>query len=200
MKTYEILSSLPPYGPLYIPVTEDGEPFYSEGFVIRFFKSDGTNWVANFKPGWTELNRVFDFQDHKILIVIAGGLGYIMTTENEKPLTTFGLTISEIIQAENGSLVCADGVSVHYLDNVTGDIWESEPISWDGIREIKLVGDLLIGETYDPTNSVKEWSEFSINLKTKEIIGGSYIESSKRNPNILKGHLHIETQTNKWWG
>ena len=50
-KQYEILEALPTYGPMYIPVTENDEAFYSEGFPVRFYKSDGTNWVANFKPG-----------------------------------------------------------------------------------------------------------------------------------------------------
>ena len=51
-RRYEILDGLPTYGPMYVPVSEDGEPFYSEGFVVRFYKSDGSEWVANFKPGW----------------------------------------------------------------------------------------------------------------------------------------------------
>src|SRR5690606_39492556 len=39
-RRYEILDGLPTYGPMYVPVSEDGEPFYSEGFVVRFYKSD----------------------------------------------------------------------------------------------------------------------------------------------------------------
>ena len=50
-KQYEILPSLPPYGPIYTPITPDdtrsSNP-YSEGFVIRFFTSSGESWVANF--------------------------------------------------------------------------------------------------------------------------------------------------------
>jgi len=99
-KRYEILDSLPVYGPMYIPVTDDDEPFFSEGLPIRFFKSDGTDWVANFKPGLTGLNKIYDFPLLDRVIVIAGGLGYIMTCENEKPLGTFGLTITEIFQTE----------------------------------------------------------------------------------------------------
>ena len=111
-KRYEILESLPPYGPMYIPVTDNNEPFFSEGFPIRFFKSDGTDWVANFRQGWTGLNRVYDFPERDRVIVIAGGLGYVMTVDNEKPLTTFGLAIESIFESENGSLICSDGISI----------------------------------------------------------------------------------------
>ena len=43
-KRYEQLKSLPTYGPMYIPVSGNDEPFYSEGLVIRFFRTDGTDW------------------------------------------------------------------------------------------------------------------------------------------------------------
>jgi hypothetical protein len=70
---YEILEALPAYGPMYIPVTENGEGFYSEGFPVRFYKPDGTSWVGNFAPGWTNLNIVYELKETNNLIVIAGG-------------------------------------------------------------------------------------------------------------------------------
>lgn len=65
-KRYEVLNALPTYGPMYVPVTEDGKLFYSEGFV-RFFKSNGDNWVANFKPGFKSFSDVFDFKNSEQL-------------------------------------------------------------------------------------------------------------------------------------
>ena len=63
-KRYEILSGLPAYGPMYVPVTQVEQPFinpYSEGFVVRFFDSSGESWVANFNVGYTTFKAVFDF-------------------------------------------------------------------------------------------------------------------------------------------
>ena len=51
VKQYELLESLPAYGPMYIPISETGEPFYSEGVAVRFYKKDGTAWVGNFATG-----------------------------------------------------------------------------------------------------------------------------------------------------
>ena len=67
-KRYEVLESLPAYGPMYVPVTDTDEPFYSQGYPVRFYKSDGTTWVANFKPGWTGLNAVYDFNEQKHIL------------------------------------------------------------------------------------------------------------------------------------
>jgi hypothetical protein len=196
---FEILSSLPAYGPMYIPVTDNDEPFFSEGFVIRFYKSDGSDWVGNFKPGWTGQNKVFDFPLHNIIVVVAGGLGYIMTPDNVKPLDTFGIGIDEIYQTENGSLVCADGISIILLDNQSGEIWRSEQISWDGFKDLKLLSDNVFGLSFDPTNSLIPWTEFSVNLKSKEIIGGSFRNSALLNPNIFKDHQLDPNQNKSWW-
>lgn len=198
-KRYEILDSLPSYGPIYIPVSDNDEPFYTEGFPVRFYKSDGTNWVANFRPGWTGLNKVFDFREHNKTIVIAGGLGYLMTVENEKPLSTFGITINEIFQTENGSLVCVDEISIFILDNSTGEFWRSERISWDGFQSLELNEGIISGQSYDPTNSKKTWADFSLNIKTKELTGGSYRESIKNNPDIPKVILENENEIKPWW-
>ena len=61
---------------MYIPVTDNDEPFYSEGFAVRFYKTDGTEWVANFQPGWTDLKTIIKFADTTNLLVIAFGTCY----------------------------------------------------------------------------------------------------------------------------
>ncbi|WP_345122869.1 hypothetical protein [Hymenobacter antarcticus] len=180
-------------------MSENDEPFYSEGFPVRFYKPDGTDWVANFRLGWTGLNKVFEFNGHDKIIVVAGGLGYIMTPEKEKPLSTFGLTINEIFQTDNGSLVCADGISILILDNLTGELWSSERISWDGFQNLELNDNIISGQAFDPTNSINEWSAFFLNIKTKELIGGSYREFTKFNPEIPKVILEDENKIRPWW-
>jgi hypothetical protein len=198
-KRYEILDSLPAYGPMYVSVAEDDKPFYSEGFPVRFYKPDGTEWVANFKPGWSKLNRVFDFPQHNRTIVVAGGLGYLMKTDSEKPLETFGLAIEDIIEIENRSLVFEDSISIIIIDGEAGEMWTSERISIDGFKDLKLIGDVLYGLSYDPTNSQDPWTKFSLNLKTKEIKGGSYRELMLRNTHLPKVRLKDENKSKKLW-
>ena len=180
-KRYEILDSLPAYGPMYVPITDDNEPFYSEGFPIRFYKSDGSEWVANFKPGMTGLNKVFECKKLDSIVVISGGQGYLISPDNEKPIKTFGIAIKDTFQDEIGNLILVDDLSIEIIDIQTLEIWTSERISWDGFRDLKLTGDILSGQSFDPTNSINEWSDFSFNIKTKEITGGSYRDFTKRN-------------------
>jgi len=199
IKRYEILDYLPAYGDMYISISDNNESFYSEGFVVRFYKSNGKSWIANFKLGGTHLKAVFDFPEHNKIIVIAGGLGYIMNPESEKPVSFFGYAIDDILQTENKSLVCADGISFLIIDNTTGEIWRSERISWDGFRNLKYNNNIISGQSYDPTNSNQSWSDFTFNILTKEVIGGSYTESIKNNPHIPKVTLQSENIKKPWW-
>lgn len=188
-KRYEILNGLPPYGPMYIPISADEEPFYSEGYVVKFKKSDGEEWVANFRPGWTNFYDTFDFPEHNIVVVFAGGQGYIMSPDEKKPRMTFGLTIKDVIQKEDGSLICSDDIYILVLNNKTGEFWRSDRISWDGIKDLKFFDNKVIGQTYDPTNDNQPWSDFELNLESKEIKGGSFQE-------FLDNNEHLEVQEN----
>jgi hypothetical protein len=172
-KRYEILNGLPGHGPMYIPVSEDDEQFYSEGFVVRFYKSDGSDWVANFKTGWSNLNFVFDYPEIDRIIVIAKGQGYIMDPNQEKPIETFGLGIKSALVTKENEIVLVDDISIEIMTE-KGIVWQSERISWDGIKDTELNGNILSGLSYDPTNSFNEWIPFTVDLTTKEIIGGSY--------------------------
>ena len=50
--------------------------------------------------------------------------------------------------------------------------WQTRRLSWDGLRNLALDGDDLIGEAYDPTD--QSWHAFSVDLSTGEAQGGSY--------------------------
>lgn len=170
---YEVLDGLPTYGPMYVPVSEDGEPFFSEGFVVRFYKSNLSEWVANFKPGCTDFNLIVDYPDTNRIVLIGKGQGYIMTLGQEQPIDTFGGNIREAIQTPDNKIILVDDIYVRLLDN-NGTVWKSERISWDGIKDLKLEDNILTGLSYDPMDSTNEWIPFSIDLTTKELKGGSY--------------------------
>jgi hypothetical protein len=172
-KRYEVLDGLPAYGPMYASVSEDGEPFYSEGFVVRFHKTDRSEWVANFKPGWRDFSLVVDYPDTNRIVVIAKGQGYIMTPDQEFPIDTFGVDIKDAIKTADDKIVLIDDIYVWLLD-VKGTVWQSERISWDGIKDVNLKDNILTGLSYDPTDSINEWIPFLIDLDTKEITGGSF--------------------------
>lgn len=201
-KKYEVLNSLPAYGPMYISISDSEEPFFSEGFVVRFYKSDKSQWVANFALGWTNYSKVFDFPEHDIIIVIAGGRVYIMNPNYEVPQKIFGITINEIVETADRSLIFANDINIIVFDNLNGEFWETSRISWDGIRNLKVTDDMLYGESYFPANFNEEWHVFSINLKTREVVGGTWNELHQNNSFYEvrdNNNLNKKTNNKSWW-
>lgn len=172
-KRYEILDGLPAYGPMYIPVSENEEEHYSEGFVVRFFKSDGTEWVANFKPGWTDCCLVVDYPHSNRMVVIAYGQGYIMNPEQQKPIDTFGVNIKYAVVTKDNTIVTTDDIYVAIIDD-NGVNWQSKRISIDGIKDLMLHENTVTGLACNPMGNSDEWIPFAIDLETKEITGGSW--------------------------
>ena len=70
-------------------------------------------------------------------------------------------------------MILSNGTNITTI-NPSGEIWNSERISWDGIKDLKLDIYTLSGLSYDPMNKNKPWVPFSLNLKTKKLKGGSY--------------------------
>ena len=192
---YEILDSLPTYGPIYIPVTGDDEPYYSQGLAIRFYKDDNSDWVANFKPGWTGLNAIYEFENQKNVLVIAGGTCFIMNPNESKPIDVFGVGYETVIKTLDGRLILQDITDITIVEP-NGEHWDTERISWDGLKDLKLEGNLITGLSFDPMYDKEEWVKFVLDLETRKVTGGSYrqyefktVESVHRKQGLKKN----------WW-
>lgn len=172
-KQFEILPSLPTYGPMYIPVSETGEPFYSEGYPVRFYRRDGTEWVANFQPGWTDLKQVIQLDNTDLLLVIAYGTCYLMDPDDTKPVAVFGVDYCQIYQASNDRLVLQDQTSLTIIES-DGTHWDTERISWDGLAEVRIEANVVSGLAFSPTSTWGEWVEFSYDIDTRSLVGGSF--------------------------
>lgn len=181
IRRYEILASLPTYGPMYVPVTDKGEPFYSEGFPVRFYRTDGTEWVANFQPGWTDLKQIIEFDNTKNLLVIACGTCYIMNPNDTKPIQVFGVGYSDIFSASNDRLVLQDQTDLTIIEP-DGSHWHTERISWDGLAEIKIENNSVTGLAFNPMNDADEWVAFKYDLDTRALTGGSYYSFEIKKP------------------
>ncbi len=180
-KRFEILNALPAYGPMYVPVTGNEEPLYSEGFPVRFFKTDGTDWVANFQPGWTDLKQILELDETQNLLVIAGGACYLMDPNNTNPVQVFGVGYCDFFKADNGRLVLQDQTDLTILEP-DGRHWHTERISWDGFKEIKIEHSIVSGLTLDPMYDADEWVPFTYDLDTQILTGGSYHRYDNRKP------------------
>ena len=173
VKRYEILEHLPPYGPMYISVTEGNEIFASEGFVVRFYKSDGSDWVANFKPGLTRLNEIIILKDSPNILVIAGGECYLMPFKGSSPISVFGKDCETILKTADERFILQCHCDLIIVET-NGTYWKTEQISLDGMKNVRLEGNVVIGLAYDPMDSSCTWKNFWYNIDNKTLEGGSF--------------------------
>jgi len=120
---------------MYIPISEHGYPFAYEGYVVKFFKDDGTEWVANFDKG-PGLDKVVAYAEENLIVVFAGGTAYVMNPNIEKPIKIFGYSFQHIFQNKGQELVCLDDLGIAVFDPRTSELWRSERISWDGFKDV----------------------------------------------------------------
>lgn len=176
MKRYEILPGLPPYGPMYVPVAQDGRPFASEGFVVRVYRSDGSSWVANCARAFSDFEGVFLCKDSEQFVIIAGGEGYLIHPNDYTPRACFGIVRGVVPNTEDRLVFFSDTeVTVIEPD---ASIWHSERIGYDGLKELACQDDQIKGLAFDVLAMSGEWQEtwvpFAVNLTTRQVSGGPF--------------------------
>ncbi len=163
---YEILDGLPPYGPGHVSIPEGGSMAYSEGYVVRFYRSDGTDWVANFSCGQTMLKGVFEIDQQNKVIVIAYGECYIMDPDNTTPLSNFGWDYFEIFTVCADRYVLIDNSALTIVEP-DGSHWHTERIAIDGIKKLTITGNVVSGLAFSPTDGEGSWDAFSYDIDKK---------------------------------
>jgi hypothetical protein len=176
-KRYEVLDGLPAYGDMAVPIVSDDEVYVSEGYVVKFYKDDGSTWIANFPQGLSSLSFVKEIPNNNSILVVAGGDGYLMNPNHTKPIQEFNYFADEMVERDDGRLILASLAEIIFLDENANIEWETRRISWDGIKDLKLNGNILTGYAYDigkydENNDDNAWVKFTIDLDTKEIEGG----------------------------
>jgi hypothetical protein len=177
----EALTGLPTYGPPATSFSPAGKELHSEGLVVRFTASDGASWVGNFQRGGCYYDRIDHHPNEKDVLIIAGGQGYVVDPANRRLVALLGGGIVDLFGHPLQRAVVLNQQNLSFAAvGLTGNIWHSRRISWDGFRSVKIVGTKLSGEAWSPHND--EWRPFVLDLETGAVDGGSYPSPALESP------------------
>ncbi len=171
---FEILPSVPAYGPGPERFSASGNGPYGEAVAIRFLSSNDKEWAGVFEGGLGDTETALAHPDGKRIIVIASGQGYLVDSDDPEYREYFGGAINTILPIQSLDSI-AFGSNIDFVLISTDSVWYSPRVSWDGIRKTNLLGEILQGEAWDYTD---QWVPFEINFASREVSGGSYREPS----------------------
>jgi hypothetical protein len=169
MASFEVLLGLPPYGPMAKPFPASGYGAFRQGFVVQFESEKIGTWVGNFQSGLTTFSGAYDHPDGKLVVIVAGGAIYIVDPDTQAAEESGGMVSSVIQVSEKNALLFNDNIYLSLISSHGN--WQTKRLSWDGIRNLSISGDFVLGEgwRYDDT-----WHEFSVSLANGSHSGGAY--------------------------
>ena len=144
--------------------------------MIRFLRADGAAWVGNFQRSSPQgFDGVVDHPDGRQVIVVAGGEGYVVDPESQRQTHSFGEGMINFAQRvpDLNMVVIGNGTELAAF-SANGAGWNSERISWDGMRDITITATILRGEAWSPVS--KAWHPFEVDLLTGKSRGAVYGE------------------------
>jgi hypothetical protein len=151
----------------YFPREETG----TFGLVIRFEPPEGTSWVGFFEDGYESpqaLTGVFGWPDPQRICAISKGQGYLVNVGDPSDFVVidgvFPITFARPV-VEKGLFVLTDFTKLTAF-SVEGVKWQTDRISWDGLRNIEIREDDIIGEAWSAPEET--WIPFEIDILTGE--------------------------------
>jgi hypothetical protein len=104
-----------------------------------------------------------------------------MDPNDTKPISVFGVGYCDVFPASRNRLVLQDQTDLTIIEP-DGTYWHTERISWDGLADIRVENSLVSGCAYYPTHDSDNWVEFTYDLDTKTLTGGSWLGTARKKP------------------
>jgi hypothetical protein len=175
MTTFSQLAGLPPYGDLAITFPADWARFGREGLVVQFTRSNGSEWVGNFAPGFGRLSEVRQHPDDRRVLVLARGRLWLIDPD-EQTGTVLSQAVDAILEIPGSKDLILDIQGLAFARVAgAGVAWHTKRLSWDGFDAVRVEGGRLVGLAWNPL--ADEWNPFEVDLSTGASSGGSFGES-----------------------
>jgi hypothetical protein len=136
-------------------------------------------WIGNFQLGLTGYSTAVTHPNGQDLVVIAGGLGYIVRPHDRSLAVTFGGGVMGVWPASSANLLIFNdsGIAFRAL-GPDGWRWGTRRVSWDGIEGIEIAEKTIYGRGWNAV--LQQWQPFSIEMATGALRGGAYVESNQQ--------------------
>jgi hypothetical protein len=143
--------------------------------VLRVEPAEGASWIGSFRDGYETAAAVtgaFGWPDPQRICAISKGQGYLVNVGDPSDF----VVIDEVFPiyfacpvVEKGLFVLADFTGLAAF-SAEGLKWQRDRISWDGLKNIEIKEEDIIGEAWSAPEET--WIPFEIDISTGEKKGG----------------------------
>jgi hypothetical protein len=112
---WEVLPGLPGEGPIPMHFHLGQQTPWREGFVVRFWNADGSEWIGNFQGTGIGQTEVIDWPEASAVAVIAGKNFYLVAVRNLAEYCTLGprsMVSGATFNEDRTTLFVADSYSI----------------------------------------------------------------------------------------
>jgi hypothetical protein len=134
-------------------------------------------WVGVFghsKSGISRHEAVAVLQTPPVAYVVAAGKDYLIDHETRDLRLVYDDSTAEGVIAvpSLSRFVVWDSVKMQAVGADGDSLWLSHRISWDGIRDVRLEGSVVVGEA---ASLEDQWKGFRLEPENGNFTGGSYV-------------------------
>jgi hypothetical protein len=144
------------------------------GLLVEFQSPSSASWIGDFAPGgWTGHSSIVPFVDGRRLLVLAGGIAYLVDPERmtvDKELSDLAV---DAYLAEARALVILNWHDLLFEGHdANGLRWRTRRVSYDGIERVAILENQLVADTWSAP--LQQWIPVTVDLATGKAIGGAY--------------------------
>lgn len=135
---------------------------------FKFTDSDYVEWCGKFEPGTKPRKRkVLRLPRTRGVFILVDGRGYVVNTDTRQLLarTASDMLEDAVLIPEAAEVVITNGYSIG-LFGPSGDIWQSEPVSLDGIEFGRVSPDRVTGRLRGLPDA---WYDFTFHVDSRRI-------------------------------
>ena len=147
-----------------------------DGLIVQVSPDSGDSWIGIFAFGTlTQKGKsgLYSWPDPKSLCVVSNGRGYLVRADDPTKHDVIKVDpVLDVIPVAAKNLVVFANFTELVAYGEPGLEWESERLSWDGIKLTGVTGDWIEGKVWNPR--IEAEVGFRVNLMSGEHEGGAW--------------------------
>lgn len=148
-----------------------------DGILLRFRPNNRRDWIGCFAFGHSSysLTKVLSSPNSDCALAVSKGAAYWVNAASPEHCQTldFFPVLGVRVLSDQG-VVLLSGFTTLGLLGSDGNLWRSPRLCWDELQIREIIGNVVSGIGYDPTNSETWESEWSLDLKSRSVLKTGY--------------------------